>query len=142
MNNSDYKSFLRIVYAICIFFVLYLIFGAFQKGAFSGTSHDDPRLMSYEEMKGCENNLQIPHEWRFLADQNDRQKRNPPLFSLRTEAERLESQRRFMITMQKTFSTESTSVILLRPQHSHLRWIISGCRMKSCRKILRCGASF
>ena len=95
MNNSDYKSFLRIVYAICIFFVLYLIFGAFQKGAFSGTSHDDPRLMSYEEMKGCENNLQIPHEWRFLADQNDRQKRNPPLFSLRTEAERLESQRRF-----------------------------------------------
>ncbi|MCR5165311.1 MAG: DUF1571 domain-containing protein [Thermoguttaceae bacterium] len=58
---------MRIVYAICIIFVVYLILGTLQDGAFSGTSTQDPRLRTYEELKGQKDNLQVPKEWRFLA---------------------------------------------------------------------------
>lgn len=75
-NNSDYKTFLRIVYAICVVFIIYLFLGIFQNGAFSGTSTQDPRLRTYEELKDQKDNLQIPKEWKFLVDSEDSQRQS------------------------------------------------------------------
>ena len=76
-KNSDYKSVVRIVYVICVFLVLYFILGIYQNGASGVTSTEDPRLMTYNELKDCEKNLQVPKEWKFLTNSNleQRQKR-------------------------------------------------------------------
>ncbi len=79
-KKNDYKSFLRIVYASCVFAVLYFIFGIYQKCASSATSADDPRLMSYTELKGSEKNLQVPKEWRFLTFSNTEQRQKRAQF--------------------------------------------------------------
>lgn len=93
-SDSDYKTFLRIVYAICVFFVIYFLLGVCQGGAFSGTSTEDLNLKSYEELKDQKNNLQIPKEWRFLVDRKDAQKRKRATFSQNFQEEMRESIRR------------------------------------------------
>lgn len=93
-NNSEYKTFLRIVYAICVFLVLYFILGICQNGASGVPAAEDPRLLTYEEMKDSEKNLQVPKEWKFLASEPVDLKRKRELFLQKFQDQMKESARR------------------------------------------------